>query len=120
MTHKDGGYRIRITEDTGLLGTSGNPLKELKAGDWLTYYTYTGGECGIWFAPDVARKAARDLGLKDSEYEVVEVGFFDTRRAATLVYNLFGSGILDVVSLKGSLAFGSYSVTKDDKTAKQN
>jgi hypothetical protein len=120
MIYKDGGYRIRIVKDTGMLGTSGNPLKELKAGDWLTYYTHTGGECGVWFAPDVARVAARALGLDDSEYEVVEVGFFDTRRAATLVYNLFGSGILDVVSLKGSLAFGSYSVTKDDKTAKQN
>jgi hypothetical protein len=112
MTHKDGGYRIRITEDTGLLGTSGNPLKELKAGDWLTYYTYTGGECGIWFAPDVARKAARDLGLKDSEYEIVEVGFLDTQKAATWIYNFFDSGILDAASLRGALAFGSFTVGK--------
>ena len=120
MIYKDGGYRIRIVRDTGMLGPSGNLLKELKAGDWLTYYTHTGGECGVWFAPDVAHVAARALGLDDSEYEVVEVGFFDTRRAATWIYNFFDSGILDVVSLKGSLAFGSYSVTKDDKTAKQN
>lgn len=112
MTYKYGGYRVRITTDTGMLGTSGNPLKELKTGDWLTYYTYTGGDCGVWFAPDVARKAAKDLGLKDSEYEVVEVGFFDTQKAAAWIFNFFDSGILDVASLEGSLAFGSYTVSK--------
>lgn len=112
MIYKDGGYRIRITKDTGMLDTSGNPLKELKAGDWLTYYTYTGGECGVWFAPDVARVAAKALGLDDSEYEVVEVGFFDTQKAAAWIYNFFDSGILDAASLKGALTFGSFTVGK--------
>jgi len=112
MIYKDGGYRIRIVKDTGILGTSGNPLKELKAGDWLTYYTHTGGECGVWFAPDVARVAARALGLVDSEYEVVEVGFLDTAVVANWLYNLLHDSGFKSSCIYGSKALGDYTIIK--------
>ena len=95
-----------------MLGPSGNPLKELKAGDWLTYYTHTGGECGIWYAPDAARVAAKALGLDTSEYEVVEVGFLETAVVADWLYNLLHGDSFKKLCVYDSKKLGGFTIEK--------